>query len=73
MPLILYSKLVTNHYFLCFKMSSSNRCKKIAGTFAASFDPSTAVVDVMLPQTPEDDFQKRDSCVWKADKLITVG
>ena len=31
-----------------------------------------ANVVVELPQTPEDDHQKRYSCAWKADELITV-
>ena len=30
------------------------------------------VVVVELSQTPEDDPQKRCSCAWKADELITV-
>ena len=31
------------------------------------------VVVVELPQTPEVDPQKRWSCAWKADEIITVG
>ena len=30
-------------------------------------------VVVKLPQTPEDDSQNRQSCVWKADQLFTIG
>ena len=31
------------------------------------------VVVIKLPQTPDDDPQKRESCVWKADMFVTVG
>ena len=31
------------------------------------------VVVVELPQTPVDDPQKRQSCSWKTDELITIG
>ena len=32
-----------------------------------------AVAIVVLPQVPEDDPQKLNSYVWKADELVTVG
>ena len=32
-----------------------------------------AVLVVELPQTPDDDSQKSQSCAWKVDELITVG
>ena len=34
---------------------------------------SAVVVVVELPQAPEDDSQKRQSCAWKAVELVTVG
>ena len=30
------------------------------------------VIVVELPQTPEDDHQKRESCAWKAHDLISI-
>ena len=40
---------------------------------AEAFSVVVVVVVVELPQTPEDDAQKRYSCAWKADELVTVG
>ena len=37
------------------------------------FDDRSLCVVVELPQTSEDDPQKRYSCAWNADESVTVG
>ena len=61
-----------NHLYMTSVRKLPRKCLAPA-RFLPLNVPENVVVVVELPQAPEDDPQKRESCAWKSVGLVTVG